>query len=722
MNSKHITTALAALTAGLTLTGCSHDFGDYDSPSQSITENYNRIFVQNFGQPAADQTWGFDTPATSRMTRAARKAMPEKPTFRDALASAITKPATPTFSTTVPAGTTYAQTIGQNDWQDGQTVYIDANYASVDQNKSNLVIYATGTLTFNGYVSQNGNGTTIIVTENSNLTLQNVVNNLKVYLAPGATLTLGDATFQNSHAELYLSSGSQVKAGKLQFTNSTTVLNAGGTITATSLKLDQGNTLWNEGTITLTEALTCYNTDDKLYNAGGKTITAGSIDLINNNALLYNDGTVKSNGEIKMHNSLAELVNNGTLSGTVLNMSAGGKMHNVGTTNISGKTDLTNSNSQWMNDGQYTSGSFDVDNYSKQNYNNCRLTVLGDFHLNRGEFVIDANASVVTNTFTWEDTSNFYLGSKSMLSVAGRLLTKNANSNYGFRAYGDDYAVIQAQEITHEGNEQFRMSYYGKLYVATSSHFGQWYKDAPNTQQPAYYYESSVKFAFTDADDANVVASTSPVSIPASACSPGYSGNNNGGGDNGGSGDIDDGDNDDNDTWGEWKRIICEDLTVSQKSDFDFNDVVFDARINTAGTKAQIKLKAAGGTLPLTVGWSGEEGTSYNAFEVHNMYDVAVNVMVNTHATNGVDGKADVVKTLTGSFSNYNDIKIMVQKLGVWTEITAHQGEPASKIAVGTDYEWCDERQDISKKYSNFTNYVQDATLTEWWRAEPVSQ
>ena len=134
--------------------------------------------------------------------------------------------------------------------------------------------------------------------------------------------------------------------------------------------------------------------------------------------------------------------------------------------------------------------------------------------------------------------------------------------------------------------------------------------------------------------------------------------------------------------WGDWVRIIAEDLSVSQRTDFDVNDVVFDVRISADKTKAQIKLKAAGGTLPLTIGWSGAEGTSYSDYEVHNLYGVATNVMVNTHARIGVDGKPDVLKTLTGTFNSANDVKVMVQKRGEWTEITAHKGEPASKIQV----------------------------------------
>lgn len=172
---------------------------------------------------------------------------------------------------------------------------------------------------------------------------------------------------------------------------------------------------------------------------------------------------------------------------------------------------------------------------------------------------------------------------------------------------------------------------------------------------------------------------------------------------------------DDDETWDDWVRIIAEDLSAQQRTDFDFNDVVFDARLNATKTKAQIRLKAAGGTLPLTVGWNGEEGTSYNEYEVHNIYGVPTNVMVNTNAKNGRNGLADKEMTLTGDFSSgYNAIKIMVCKLGEWVEICAQKGTPASKIVVTTDYLWCNEREDISKKYPNFTEYVSDPTK-KWY-------
>ena len=41
-------------------------------------------------------------------------------------------------------------------------------------------------------------------------------------------------------------------------------------------------------------------------------------------------------------------------------------MYNVGTTTITNLTKISNSNCEWQNDGQYTSGTFEVDQYSRE--------------------------------------------------------------------------------------------------------------------------------------------------------------------------------------------------------------------------------------------------------------------------------------------------------------------------------------------------------------------
>ena len=525
--------------AALALASCSKNDDVYDETRNKVVDTYNAAFLRYVGGSIdSNHTWGFGSTTRTALTRAA---MPATPSFRDT--NPIVKPTVPSaYQNSVPSDAKYARDY-QN-YQKGDVIYINTEYQTLNQpqNTEDLTIYVDGNVTFCGATNQGGNGTAFCVTENSTLTLGAVSNNLIVYLAPGATLDIrkgmqenvinwwpyeseivengnNSFSFQNSHAAIYLSAGSKVKATDLTLISGAKLLNDGGSIEASNLTLDQQANLWNEGSIKVTNTLTLTNTSSALYNKEGKKIETVNLDLINNDALLFNDGTVEATGDIVLHNTHAEIVNYGTLSGASFSSAAGGKMHNEGTgvVTITGKTDLTNTNSTWMNDGQWTCGSFDVDNYSDTNINNCRLTVNGQFHLNRGTFVLGAESGVVCNSFAWEDTSDFYLGSNSVLKVKGDLVTENANSGYGFRGIGTDYAVIEAARITHNGNEQFRMSYYGKLLVATQNHFDQWYKDAPNTNQPAYWYESTVKFT----KDGDNIAT-----IPETDCNPGYNGSN----------------------------------------------------------------------------------------------------------------------------------------------------------------------------------------------------
>lgn len=148
-------------------------------------------------------------------------------------------------------------------------------------------------------------------------------------------------------------------------------------------------------------------------------------------------------------------------------------------------------------------------------------------------------------------------------------------------------------------------------------------------------------------------------------------------------------------------RIIAEDLSATQGTDFDFNDIVLD--VNISGTTANCSLIAAGGTLPLRIAESDE-------YEVHKMFDVATNVMVNT----GAGPEKDPVSFSLSGISNAADIKLEVYKNGAWVEMAARQGTPAAKIAVNQDFEYCTEREPITTKYPNFQYWVQDVDYI-WW-------
>ena len=170
------------------------------------------------------------------------------------------------------------------------------------------------------------------------------------------------------------------------------------------------------------------------------------------------------------------------------------------------------------------------------------------------------------------------------------------------------------------------------------------------------------------------------------------------------------------------KRIIAEDLGASNGSDFDYNDVVFDAFVYSTWNgvtrrnekRAAITLLAAGGTLPIYIG-SGED-----RFEVHEAFGVSTSTMVNTIA-----GKKNeyypVQKDIFLAVDNYdkkynvNDIPVEV-KYGEGESGFLHAlvGDAPEKICLKPTFDWCDEYQNISDKYPSFKEYVSDPVFT-WY-------
>lgn len=166
-------------------------------------------------------------------------------------------------------------------------------------------------------------------------------------------------------------------------------------------------------------------------------------------------------------------------------------------------------------------------------------------------------------------------------------------------------------------------------------------------------------------------------------------------------------------------RIVAEDLTVGENSDFDFNDVVFDVFWDASKSQTTIRLRAAGGELPLYV--AGHE--VHKEFGYNSSYPI-----INT----GWDGTIDYEKryvdfTIDGVYNTRaaaNDIPVMVTKRGEDKDLidillTARTGKVASKVCVGRDYEWCSERLDIDKKFRKgddklFSGYVKGTYGDDW--------
>ena len=182
-------------------------------------------------------------------------------------------------------------------------------------------------------------------------------------------------------------------------------------------------------------------------------------------------------------------------------------------------------------------------------------------------------------------------------------------------------------------------------------------------------------------------------------------------------------------------RIIAEDLNAeaqegdTENSDWDFNDVVFDVKF-TSDNSAEITLVAAGGTLPLIVGVDNPtNGVAYPENEVHALFGVDVDYMVNTinkqthpnlkgGAPVNAAPKIDITKVGVKA-DNGKSIPIFVEKVvngqKIWVEMKAIKGQPAAKIGVDPTFVYCEERQDIKTKYNQFSECVTTNSNPIWW-------
>jgi hypothetical protein len=172
-------------------------------------------------------------------------------------------------------------------------------------------------------------------------------------------------------------------------------------------------------------------------------------------------------------------------------------------------------------------------------------------------------------------------------------------------------------------------------------------------------------------------------------------------------------------------RVMAEDLSADDASDFDFNDVVFKVtRIDD--TQASITLEAAGGTLPLRINSTDGVG----GWEVHELFGVDVKTMVNTKAQDkGLKGADKPAVTafnnepliVTGDFTteNFNaavkairvEVKKVVNGEERWLPLEAEVGKAACKFGVPATLDWALERTNVNSAF-NFSEWVQNPSVT----------
>ena len=168
-------------------------------------------------------------------------------------------------------------------------------------------------------------------------------------------------------------------------------------------------------------------------------------------------------------------------------------------------------------------------------------------------------------------------------------------------------------------------------------------------------------------------------------------------------------------------RVMCEDL--GNTFDYDFNDVVFDATYN-GGSDWTISIEAAGGTLPIYVGY--EPGTFIlgKEMEAHTLMEAPKDTPVNV---DGTKRYAPAIYHIQLDSSNAADIPIyVVSSNNVSGEVTTSvyqiegpgkKGKNAApqKFAVPTSVRWMKECKFIEWGYDQFPAWVADHNLTNWY-------
>jgi hypothetical protein len=170
-------------------------------------------------------------------------------------------------------------------------------------------------------------------------------------------------------------------------------------------------------------------------------------------------------------------------------------------------------------------------------------------------------------------------------------------------------------------------------------------------------------------------------------------------------------------------RVIAEDLNAGEKTDFDFNDVVFDVEPIDAG-HAKLVLQACGGIYKLTVA----------DVEVHGLYgkvpdEKGLYPMINTHDGPSDLGPKTIVESYAGDFSTDAKIRATIKAIPivVWKPkandpkdtlpytIEANTGQPAAKVLVDKNFGIVNEHQSIADQYGKFTDYVQGRFDGDFW-------
>ena len=180
------------------------------------------------------------------------------------------------------------------------------------------------------------------------------------------------------------------------------------------------------------------------------------------------------------------------------------------------------------------------------------------------------------------------------------------------------------------------------------------------------------------------------------------------------------------------KWVFCEDLgSSSNRQDYDYNDLVFDARIvdeykvikNADGTESpytgDTSHRYYAKLTPLAAGGEYVMWFDQNNQPIHGLFvpSTANNVLINTCKSDqkislshmeGLPAQTIIYTFNSEEEATINNITIFVRSATATYDITAIPGEAPNKICVPPGTRWPYERTDIKDAYTGFTKYVEE--------------
>ena len=702
---KQLMTGVAAAAICLGLASCSRYDYTLISEGEQAYVNYENAFIEKFGEPAPDQTWGFggsSTKATRSITNpaVAEASQPYTETWVTNYLATATEVNSTNATDNYDNGTNVS--VQWNINSDGKLKYITDNYSNYTYDwfsftkatKEEFEWYGKNIKPLFDNCGWNWN-------YNSDTSLaQKILDKLSEYNGDynywGITITresgwVADPTFVRNFKITGTWDGSINVVATEGYTDGvkngyerTVVVTGTWNLTAEQRVGSLGRIIVaNGGKINLAAGsnLNSVNGAQIVVLPGGEITGEGTVAFNNGTStelLSYNGGTIDVG---KFNNNGGDFYNYGTLKAGTMDGGAGNShYYNHGIVNI-GQTG-SSANLRLYNACQfYCSGNMRIRNYEG---------IGGSSLICDGELMLSSSEDG-----TSEPT---YVG-----LAAGALVRCGTLNNNGTTWTGptSGYAVLDViDKFTYLNNNVGDFS--NNIYLCAGTWDNIVGGNRNCTAKQAFwglkeqYYEiigiinsSTVKIVGKTTNEKDELIPTDvDFQVGVKGCTPGFRGKPE----------------------PETIRIIAEDLSASEGSDFDFNDVVFDVQLNWPSEgRHTITLQAAGGKLPLCIGVLDDD------YEVHKLFGVSLNTMVNTEDwTAHKDPVTFTIDVQYGS-GNINNLPIWVQKGSDWVLLTAHKGKAASKIAVSTDYKWVKELKDISNAYKNFDTYVTNCT-PEWWK------